>query len=189
MEQFVDELSDLTSINIRAEYYDPITTIFITSPNRLVPYHMDGEANFLAQVQGSKFVYFYDGNDRTILSERDLESYWTGHFNAAKYRDDLPDGTWSYHISPGVGAFNPAAFPHWVKNGNAVSISVSMNVKRRRDAALSAWRANYYMRKIGLHPTPPGRSTSLDEFKHLAFGTPYNAARNMRRFARNRFGI
>lgn len=189
LDQFIAELSEMTSIDIRNDYYDPIATVFITSPNRIVPYHMDGEANFLAQVRGTKLVYLYNGNDRSILSEEDLERYWTGHFDAAKFREDLPEGTWSYEISPGTGAFNPAAFPHWVKNGNEVSISVSLNVKRRKNPVLSAYRANYYMRKAGLKPTPPGRSAGLDTFKDIAFGKAYNAARNMRRFARNKFGV
>ena len=187
--QFIEELSELTSIDIRSEYYDPITTVFITSPDRIVPYHMDGEANFLAQVRGSKHVYLYDGNDRTILSDEDLERYWMGHFNAAKYREDLPEGSWSFQIFPGTGVFNPAAFPHWVKNGHEVSVSVSLNVKRRRNPTLSAYRANYCMRAVGLQPTPPGRSKRLDTFKDIAFGKAYNAARNARRFLRNRFGI
>lgn len=189
LDGFIDELSELTSINIRGDYYDPITTIFITSPNRVVPYHMDGEANFLSQIRGSKYVYLYDANDRTILSEQDLERYWTGHFDAARYREDLPEGSWSYHISPGLGVFNPAAFPHWVKNGDAVSVSVSLNVKRRKNTPLSVYRTNYYMRKLGFQPKPPGRSPGLDTLKHLAFGEPYNAARNLRRYARNHFGI
>lgn len=189
LDRFIDELSELTSIDVRRDYYDPIATVFITSPNRIVPYHMDGEANFLSQVRGTKHVYFYDGNDRSILSEQDLERYWTGHFDAARFREDLPEGTWSYKISPGFGAFNPAAFPHWVKNGNEVSVSVSLNIKRRKNPILSAYRCNYYMRRLGLNPTPAGVSKSLDGFKDVAFGTPYNAARNLRRFARNRFGI
>lgn len=189
LEQFITELSELTSIDIRKDYYDPIATVFITSPHRIVPYHMDGEANFLSQVQGSKYVYLYNGGDRTILSDQDLERYWTGHFDAAKFREDLPEGTWSYRISPGLGVFNPAAFPHWVKNGDEVSISVSLNIKRRKNPILNAYRANYYMRTLGLRPTPPGRSGAIDAFKDIAFGTPYNAARNLRRYARNRFGI
>jgi hypothetical protein len=189
LDQFIAELSELTSIDIHNDYYDPIATVFITSPNRIVPYHMDGEANFLSQVRGTKHVYLYDGNDRTILSEQDLERYWTGHFDAAKFREDLPEGSWSYQISPGTGVFNPAAFPHWVKNGNEVSISVSLNVKRRKNPVLSAYRANYYMRALSLRPTPPGRFKPLDAFKDITFGKAYNVARNVRRFVRDKFGI
>ena len=54
LELFISELSELTGANLRRRYRDPILTIFITSPNRITPYHLDGEANFLAQVQGTK---------------------------------------------------------------------------------------------------------------------------------------
>ena len=46
LEKFISELSELTTRDLRRDYHDPILTIFITSPNRITPYHLDGEANF-----------------------------------------------------------------------------------------------------------------------------------------------
>lgn len=95
-------------------------TIFIASPIRITPCHLDGEANFLAQVQGSKSVFLYDAHDPCILTAEEMEQYWTGHLLAPRWHKDLPEGQWRYRLSPGLGVFNPATFPHGVKNMDSV---------------------------------------------------------------------
>jgi hypothetical protein len=189
LQLFISELSELTGTNLRRLYRDPILTIFITSPNRITPYHLDGEANFLAQVRGSKSVFLYDAHDPRILTAEEMEQYWTGHLLAPRWQKDLSEGQWSYKLSPGVGVFNPATFPHWVKNTDNVSISVSINFKRVRDDAIGANRTNYYARKIGLHPSAPGRSAALDRLKSLSFGMLYQGAYAARSVLRSRFGL
>ena len=189
LELLIQELSELTAVDLRRKYHDPILTIFITSPNRITPYHLDGEANFLAQVQGKKSVFLYNAKDPSILTEEEMERYWTGHLLAPKWHDELPEGHWRYDLSPGLGVFNPATFPHWVKNSDSVSVSVSINFKRVRNDAVGAYRANYYARKIGLHPTEPGQSSALDRMKNLTFGRLYAGAHSARKSLRSRFGI
>jgi len=186
---FIAELSELTGTDLGRRYRDPILTIFITSPNRITPYHLDGEANFLAQVQGSKSVFLYNAHDPRILTQEEIERYWTGHLLAPRWHDDLSEGQWRYDISPGVGVFNPATFPHWVKNGDNVSVSVSINFKRVRNDAIGAYRANYYARKIGWRPTLPGQKPALDRVKNLTFGKLYESAHAARIGLRTRFGI
>lgn len=186
---FIAELSELTGTDLGRRYRDPILTIFITSPNRITPYHLDGEANFLAQVQGSKSVFLYNAHDPRILTQEEIERYWTGHLLAPRWHDDLSEGQWRYDVSPGVGVFNPATFPHWVKNGDNVSVSVSINFKRVRNDAIGAYRANYYARKIGLRPTVPGQKPALDRVKNLTFGKLYESAHAARIGLRTRFGI
>ena len=189
LELFISELSDLTGIDLRRKYHDPILTIFITSPNRITPYHLDGEANFLAQVQGKKSVFLYNANDPKILTVEELEKYWTGNLHAPRWHDDLCDGQWHFKVSPGLGVFNPATFPHWVRNDDNVSVSVSINFKRVRNDTVGAYRANYYARKLGLHPRAPGESASIDRLKNLTFGTLYEQAHSTRKALRFRFGI
>jgi hypothetical protein len=189
LELFISELSVLSGTDLRRRYRDPILTIFITSPNRITPYHLDGEANFLAQVQGSKSVFLYNAHDPRILTTEEMESYWTGHLLAPRWHDELSEGHWRYDISPGLGVFNPATFPHWVKNSNNVSVSVSINFKRVRNDEIGAYRANYYARKIGLHPTMPGRRSAVDRLKDLTFGKLYEGAYTARSALRSRFGV
>jgi hypothetical protein len=189
LEVFISELSELTATNLRRTYRDPIVTIFITSPNRITPYHLDGEANFLAQVQGSKSIFLYDAHQPSILTAEEMEKYWTGHLLAPRWQNDLSEGHWHYRLSPGLGVFNPATFPHWVKNTDNVSVSVSINFKRVRNDAIGAYRTNYYVRRIGLQPTEPGRSPVLDRLKSLTFGTLYEGAYAAQRTLRSRLGL
>jgi hypothetical protein len=188
LESFISELSDLTATDFRRHYHDPILTIFITSPNRITPYHLDGEANFLAQVQGRKSVFLYNARDKEILTEEEMERYWTGNLLAPRWSDKLAEGHWRYDVCPGLGVFNPATFPHWVKNTDNVSVSVSINFKRVRNDAVGAYRTNYYARKIGLHPTEPGKLPALDRLKSLTFGKLYEGTYVARKAIRLRFG-
>jgi hypothetical protein len=189
LQLFITELSELTGADLRRDYRDPILTIFITSPNRITPYHLDGEANFLTQIQGKKLVYLYNARDPQILTNEEMEKYWTGHLAAPRWHDELAEGQWRFEVEPGVGVFNPATFPHWVKNSNNVSVSVSINFKRVRNDSIGAYRLNYYARKMGMSPKAPGQFPAADRLKSLAFGRLYESAHATRKAIRSRFGI
>ena len=174
--EIIPELSTISGVNIAKDYYDPTMTIFVTSPGRITPYHMDGETNFLAQIHGKKLVYIYDGNNPEVLSQPQLEKYWTGALPKIDYPESLPHGHWQYTLAPGNGVFNPAIFPHWLQNGDGVSVSVSINFKRRANASIGAHRTNRYLRKLGFSPKAPGQSLTLDRAKEATFGRLYAAA-------------
>jgi len=175
--QLVPQLSEVAGVNIAKVYYDPTMTIFITSPGRITPYHMDGETNFLAQIHGTKMVYIYDGKNQNVLTTEQLEKYWTGNLPKIDYPENLPHGHWQYKLQPGNGVFNPAIFPHWLQNGSEVSVSVSMNFKRRHDATIGASRFNHFARKCGLQLKAPGQSKGVDRAKELFFGRAYEFAK------------
>jgi hypothetical protein len=176
LEECLRELSETTGVDIHRRYYDPLMTILITSPLRVTPYHMDAESALLMQVHASKAMYLFNGNDRAVLPESELERYWTGDINAATYKQELQDRAWRFALKPGVGVFFPVTFPHWVQNGAEVSISVSINFKRVRDNVADAYRVNSRLRKIGLHPMQPGKSPLVDHAK----GAIYRAVRTVK---------
>jgi hypothetical protein len=174
----IDELSELCGTDLRRIYRDPVMTILITSPGRITPYHIDGEANFLFQIQGSKTVHIFDGSDSEVLSDIELEKYWSGaDAKAARYREQFQDQAWHFELSPGAGVSNPVIFPHWVQNGTDVSVSLSLNFKRVVDKVADAYRINHALRKVGIHPIPPGKSPMLDDIKSKS----YRAARSLKR--------
>ncbi len=188
LQSLIPELSSLTGVDIAEVYYDPTMTIFVTSPGRITPYHMDGETNFLAQIHGPKDVSIYNANDTSVLSATDLERYWTGSLPKIECPEALPFGHWKYKLIPGSGVFNPATFPHWLQNGPEVSVSVSINFKRRHDARIGAHRTNKYLRKLGLQPTAPGTSPQLDRMKEATFGRLYQAAEKTAKRAKGKLG-
>jgi hypothetical protein len=174
----MDELGALCNVDLKRTYRDPVMTILITSPGRVTPYHIDGEANFLLQIQGSKTVHIFNGDDSEVLTDIELEKFWSGEdTKAPKYREHLEAKAWRFEISTGTGVSNPVIFPHWVENGPDVSISLSINFKRVVDAAADAHRVNHALRKMGLHPRRPGSSPALDGIK----SSGYRAARSLKR--------
>ena len=172
-----EELSGLTGIGIRSRYRDPVMTILITSPLRITPYHIDGEANLLMQARGTKSVYIFDGKDREVLPDAELEGFWSGDIRAPKYKKHLQSRAWRFDLSPGDGVLNPVIFPHWVQNGPEISISLSTNFKRVSDDTADTYRVNGRLRRFGLHPSVPGASPSVDHLK----GSVFRTARTVKR--------
>ena len=181
LRRIIPELTALTGVDIAKVYYDPTMTIFVTSPGRITPYHMDGETNFLAQIHGEKMAYIYDGNAPDVLTQQQMELYWTGKLPKINYPDTMPFGQWQYTLKPGNGVFNPACFPHWLQNGDGVSVSVSMNFKRRHNAEIGAHRMNKYLRRMGMKPAAPGVSPGVDRAKEATFGRLYSAAETLKK--------
>jgi hypothetical protein len=68
-------------------------------------------------------------------------------------------------MTPGTVVHIPVNAPHWVKNHDNVSISVSVNFQFRDRMLANVYRANYALRKLGVRPTPPGRSGLRDLLK------------------------
>lgn len=188
LQRLIPQLSALAGVAIADVYYDPTMTIFVTSPGRITPYHMDGETNFLAQIHGTKLAYLYNGDDPRVLSAQQMEQYWTGALPRIEVPEGLPEGHWQYTLAPGNGVFNPAIFPHWLQNGPEVSVSVSINFKRKNNATIGAYRTNRYLRKAGLTPKVPGTNPTLDRVKEATFGRLYQTASSARDVLKAKLG-
>jgi hypothetical protein len=152
--------------------------IFVSSPRAVTPYHMDPEHNFLLQIRGSKCVHMYDGRDRSVLSEEELEHFYGGGHRNLAYPAALARSSWTYHLTPGLGLHFPVTAPHYVRNGREVSVSFSITfrtpeLKRRRLVHIY----NAFLRRRGLRPTPAGARSWLDRFKYLATGACLRASR------------
>lgn len=165
----IDELSERIGRDLNEQISSRILSIVISSPDRVTPYHMDGEYNFLLQCLGTKTMYVFDGRDRSIVTEPELERYWNSDRNAAEYKESAQSGALGVDLSPGLGVHVPLLFPHWVKNGPEVSVSVSINFQLPNERLANVYRTNYYLRKFGLRPKPPGHSRVLDGTKDGLF--------------------
>jgi hypothetical protein len=152
--------------------------IFVSSPKAVTPYHMDPEHNFLLQIRGSKRVHMYDGHDRSVLSEEELEDFYCGGHRNLVYPADFERASWAYDLTPGMGLHFPVTAPHYVRNGAEVSVSFSITfrtpeLKRRRVVHI----CNAFLRRRGLRPTPLGVCSWLDQLKYLAAGPSLRASR------------
>ncbi len=165
------ELAPLTGRDLLSQITWSSLTVFLASPRIVTPYHIDHESNFLFQVSGEKELYLFDCNDRTVLTELEIESYYAGDFRAARHKAQLQERARAYHLIPGLAAHHPPLSPHWVRNGEAPSVSVSIGFCMRPvDARARIYQANHYLRKLGLKPVPPGASALRDRLKGCALG-------------------
>ena len=81
----------------------PQAFIFVTSPGSVTPYHIDPEHNFLLQNRGSKEVRMLNGDDRSIVSEQDLESFYSDRGRNLKMKQDHEQIGWTFQLQPGQG--------------------------------------------------------------------------------------
>jgi hypothetical protein len=142
--------------------------VFITSPNSITPCHIDPEINFLLQIRGSKSMSVFDPMDREMVSEQQLENFFTReNFASVTYSDAFQSRAFEAHLTPGVGVHCPVTAPHWVRNGPEVSVSFSITFRTPATKRRSRiYQMNSSLRRIGITPTPFGRSLLRDAAKY-----------------------
>jgi len=156
------EFSELTGIDFNRNYGPGLATLFIASPHETTPYHIDEEENFLLQLRGTKQALIFDGNDRTVVTERDLEQFWFGRCFIERHPTSRYQ---TFHLAAGDALFNPPFFPHLMTSGAQASVSLSLAYQRRCFPVAEVHRMNAYLRKMGLRPSAPGRHPTLDAIK------------------------
>ena len=167
-------LDQIQPISDRIEpgMYERAGSIFISSPNSVTPYHMDHEINFLLQMQGTKTIYTFRSSDRSVLPEQELEDYFLGstHYRNMAFSDEFQAKATKFTLSPGCLIHIPTTEPHWVQNGDEVSVSYSVAFQTRRsDRTRSVHSFNAQLRRLGVTPRPYGEHHLRDTFKCHAF--------------------
>ena len=131
--------------------------IFITSPGSVTPYHIDPEHNFLLQVRGEKHVTMFDGRDRSILGETDLEQLYMDASRNLPFDESWEAGAWKHTLQPGEGLHFPVTYPHYVQNGEEVSVSFSITFRTPDlDRRRMLYRRNAKKRATGTQPQAVG---------------------------------
>jgi hypothetical protein len=74
-----------------------------------------------------------------------------------------------FELKAGYGLHIPTTDPHWIRNGEEVSISFSTAFKTRASLHRGAvYKLNAQLRKVGLKPAPYGRGALRDAVKYQA---------------------
>lgn len=138
--------------------------IFVSAPGSVTPAHVDPEHNFLLQIKGTKTMHVGAFEDRDTQA-RELERFYAGnHRNISQ----IPDGLEAVALAAGQGVYVPPDAPHWVQNGDDVSISLSITWRTPTTSRRSRlWAANHRLRQRGKTPTLPGTSR-LEDARKLA---------------------
>jgi hypothetical protein len=166
MESVLAEVEEQTGVPLKQEITWASLTIFLASPNIVTPYHIDHESNFLFQIEGEKDLCLFDPTDRELLPEKQIERFYLGNVEAANYNAALQDRGTMYRLKPGLAVHHPPLAPHWLKNGDNISISASIGFcMRDLDRRAKIHQANLILRQLGLSPKAPGVSPQRDRLK------------------------
>lgn len=144
--------------------------IFVSSPNSVTPYHFDPEHNILLQIRGSKVMTQFPAGDTRFVPDEAHETYHAGGPRELKWDDGFLDHGREFPLSPGDALFVPVMAPHFVKNGPAPSVSLSITWRsewsyRESDARI----LNAMLRARGFAPQAPGRWPQQNYARAYAF--------------------
>jgi len=168
----LQELVDLVGRRLGQDLTSARATILLASPRRITAYHIDADVNFLMQVAGSKRFYVHDAHDQSIITDEELELYFAGDANAARFVEARSGEAVCHRLAPGLGAHVPACAPHWAVNGDEVSIAVSFNFDLRSvDRLAGVYKINRRLRQIGIHPVGPRAAGHTSRLKLAAYRT------------------
>ena len=172
LKQCVSEVEELTGRQIGPLIESWTMSLILSSPGQITPYHIDADCNFLFQIRGRKTFYAFNGRDRSVLPVEEEESFWAGNMNAAQYREENQAKATAFALEPGNGVHVPVIFPHWVQNGDNISVSLSINFRFHGYLLGDIYRMNHLLRKIGLRPRPAGESKLADCLKVAMISPP-----------------
>lgn len=143
---------------------------FITSAGGVTPYHFDPEHNILLQLRGAKVMTQFPAGDPRFAPDQVHETYHAGGGRELRWHDDLLPGGTEFALSPGEAVYVPVMAPHFVRNGTAPSVSLSITWRSEWSFAEADARAfNGWLRGLGLTPRRTGRWPLRNRAKALAW--------------------
>ena len=145
--------------------------VFISSPGSVTPFHFDPEHNILLQLRGTKTMTVFPGEDERLLSAQAQEAFHLGqHHRNLPWRDEFAALGEAMTLHPGEAIHVPVKTPHWVRNGPAPSISLSITWRSEWSYAEADARAfNRVLRGIGWRPQRPAPFPAHNRGKALAW--------------------
>lgn len=136
--------------------------IFASSPQSITGAHFDVEHSLLLQLRGSRVLGFGDFADDGAR-EHEIRRYWNGSYGKLS---SLPVPSHEVPIGPGDGVYIPPFRPHWIHNGPAPSLSLTITFFTRHNEDETLVQAfNERLRRHGMSPRPAGSSALRDRPK------------------------
>lgn len=144
--------------------------IFVSSPGSVTPYHFDPEHNILLQIRGTKVMTQFPAGDTRFVPDEAHETYHSGGPRELKWDDAMLEHGTAFALNPGEALFVPVMAPHFVRNGPAPSVSLSITWRsewsyRESDARI----LNAMLRARGFVPKAPGRFPAQNYAKAYTF--------------------
>ncbi len=130
--------------------------LLISSPDALVPYHIDIPVNMLWHIRGRKRVWVYPHFDFRFASQEVTELVCNGDLTEdVPYNSEWDKYALVFDPEPGDLLTWPQLGPHHVKNLDDLCVSLSTeHLNPRAIRRMHVHRANHFLRKtFGMTPT------------------------------------
>jgi hypothetical protein len=166
VEAFIDEVVRYLPGQQR-ELVHRDAAVYLASPESMTPFHVDQEETFLCHIRGPKTLWVWSHLDRSVLSERALETFFReGTLREIVYRPEVQPRAKELELQPGDAVFMPTGAPHAAMTGADVTVSFSVlfNTPGSMET-VETFRANHLLRRLGLNPPPVGHSPMQDALK------------------------
>lgn len=151
--------------------------IFISSPGSVTPFHFDPEHNVLLQIRGQKVMNVFPAGEAALAAPEQHEHFHAGGHRNLPWHDDFAAHGTAMSLTPGEAIYVPVKAPHWVKNGDTPSVSLSITWRSEWSFHEEyAHGLNRMLRGVGLTPSVPRRFPQDNRLKSAA----YRAIRKMR---------
>lgn len=151
--------------------------IFVSSPGAVTPYHFDPEHNILMQIRGHKTMTVYPAGDDRFAGGECHESFHFGGHRNLPWKEEFAAAGRAMPLAPGDGVYVPVKAPHWVKNGDEPSVSLSVTWRSKWSYEEEyAHGFNRLLRKAGVSPTPTRRFPDRNLAKAVGFRAVRKAA-------------
>ena len=109
--------------------------IFLSSPGSVTPFHMDPEHNILLQIMGTKTMTVFPARDEELVPAQKSEDFHGGGHRNLEWQDGFQTRGEAFPLAPGEAVHVPVKAPHFVENGPAVSVSLSVTWRSDRSVA------------------------------------------------------
>ncbi|MEZ5654611.1 MAG: cupin-like domain-containing protein [Sphingobium sp.] len=129
--------------------------IFLSSPGSVTPFHMDPEHNILLQIRGGKTMTLFPPHDPETVPPQQSEAFARGGHRNLHWEGRFAERGTPVPLSPGEAVLVPVKAPHFVRNGDAVSVSFSITWRSRRSVAegeLHSLNARLRSKRLPLMP-------------------------------------
>jgi len=136
--------------------------VFVSSPGSITPAHFDIEHSLCIQLRGERSLNFgaFSGRDHR---DTEVHRYWAGSFGRM---ETMPKMVSEVALAPGKAAYIPPYTPHWLNNGDAASLSLTITFFNRDNANESMVQAlNEKLARLHLHPARYGEHPRADLVK------------------------
>lgn len=109
--------------------------VFVTSPGSITPFHMDPEHNILLQIEGEKTMVAFPTHDEELVPAQQSEGFHLGAHRNLHWDDAFHAKATEVLIKPGEAVMMPVKAPHYVRNGDNISVSMSITWRSDRSVA------------------------------------------------------